>query len=203
MRFFTVRPCKQASISTAVFIIFERSVIGTTKHAYLHLAASAQHCTLHPCLPVAAVPGHYCMKSHYVDAPQLISPFHCQWSFGLILIFGYFELGCCEYSCALLFTARILSGILLELKCSVVGCICVQLWLSLTLSTKVDTLTYTSVCDTPAVSHSDRHWVSLIFNFRQCGGCLKSSTVVICIFITTNVVVYLFILLLAIEYPLL
>lgn len=196
--FFTVRPCKHAFIHTPVFIIFELFIIGTIKCMYLHLAPFAQHCKLHLCFPCCC---SSCSLLYEIPLCEYVrtSPFHCQWSFELILIFGYFELGCHEYSCAFLFTAHVSVRYTPRIKVfNYRARIRSTLANSLTLSTKVDTPAYTSVCDIPAVSHSGQHLVWLSLNFRQCGGCLRSSIVLICIFIITNVVEYVFIFLLAI-----
>lgn len=118
-----------------------------------------------------------------MNMPQLFSPFYCKWSFGLILIFGYFELGCYEYSYAFLSTTHISVKYIPRIKMfSYRVHICSTLDNSVILSTKVDVTVYTSVYDIPAASHPGQHLVLLIFNFRQSSGCLKLSTVLICIF---------------------
>lgn len=96
--------------------------------------------------PVPVVHCHYCIQFHYMNMPQLIYPFFCQWSFGLIPIFGYVEFSCCEYSSAFLFAAHIsLKYIPIIRMLSYRVCICSILDNSLALSTKVDVPIYTSV----------------------------------------------------------
>lgn len=78
--------------------------------------------------------------------PQLISPFYCQWSFGLIPIFGYFELGCNEYSYALPFAIHISVKYIPRIQMlSYRVCVCSTLGNSLALSIKGDAPIYTLV----------------------------------------------------------
>lgn len=81
-----------------------------------------------------------------MNMPQLISPFHCQWSFGLIPIFGYFELGCYEYSYALPFAIHISVKYIPRIQMlSYRVHICSTLDNSLALSIKGDVPIYTRV----------------------------------------------------------